>query len=81
MTIAEKLKKEGFDQGIEKGIEKGAVLNARVAVIDVLETRFGAVPDAIRQIIETMDDLDRLNRLHRKAVTVPDIDRFYALLA
>ncbi len=85
MTIAEKLKKEGFDQGIEKGIkkgiEKGSVLTARLAVIDVLETRFGTVPDSIRQVIEMINDLDRLNRLHRAAVTVPDIDQFFALLA
>jgi len=49
---------------------EGQAQGARKALLSILEERFGLVPEAIRDRIESIQSLDRLNRLIRKAVTI-----------
>jgi hypothetical protein len=66
--------------GIKKGIEQGGLLTLRAAILSVLDARFGKVPAAIASRVNGMDNLAKLKRLHKKAVLVPSLDAFQAIL-
>ncbi|MEN9777000.1 MAG: hypothetical protein RJB04_755, partial [Verrucomicrobiota bacterium] len=89
ITLFEELAlKEGLEKGIQKGIqkgiieglEKGIVQNAREAILDVLDTRFGQVPDSVRERVNTIDNEQILKQLHRRAILISSLDEFSATL-
>ena len=80
MPYVTSVERRGIQQGIQQGIEQGVLQNAREAVVDILEVRFGNVPQSMVQRIHAMEDLDLLKMLHRKAATVPSLEEFEATL-
>lgn len=54
---------------------------ARENVIEVLETRFSAVPDTLSQTINAINDLALLKRLHKQTITVTSVEDFIQMLA
>ena len=89
ITLFEELAlKEGLEKGIQKGLlegrqeglEKGIVQTAREAILDVLDSRFGEVSDAVRERINTLDDDRTLRDLLRRAARVPSLDEFSVAL-
>ncbi|MBD1846695.1 transposase [Cyanobacteria bacterium FACHB-63] len=62
-------------------IERFAELRTlRTAIIEVLDVRFGAVPEALINQLEQQNDADQLKQLHRQAIVIPSIKDFQALL-
>lgn len=53
---------------------------ARENVIEVLETRFSSLPDALSQRINAINDLDLLKRLHKQAITVTSVEKVVQIL-
>lgn len=74
------IKKEGFDEGIQQGMQQGQLERARKAVADVLEARLNVVPLDVITTLKTLDDVQILEELHRKAMTVKDMQEFRSLL-
>lgn len=64
----------------EEGREEGKLENAREAIIEVLEERFGAVDDPIKQKLATIEDLGKLKLLHRKSIKVGSLAEFTKLV-
>ena len=66
----------------EKGIEQGKKQHAVEAILTVLEVRFQAdVAEKLKPFLGAIDDLQRLDQLHRVAARASDIDEFtHALL-
>lgn len=58
------------------GHQRGFLQKAREAVIEVLETRLGKVPESIIENVNKLDDLNILNALLKKAATVVSLDEF-----
>ena len=52
MTAGQQIFEQGHKQGIEQGIEQGIARS----LVDVYEARFGAMPEAIRAVIEATHD-------------------------
>jgi len=75
-TLTEKWKQEGLQQGIQQGV----LLEAQLSVIDILETRFKNVSDFIKEKISSIDELDRVKHIRRKALEVGSIEEFLSLL-
>jgi hypothetical protein len=78
----EKMRESRFSREMrEEGRLEGQLEMGRSDILDVLEERFGV---RIRQQFEggvnAIEDLDQLRRLHRLALTVPDIDQFRTAL-
>jgi hypothetical protein len=71
---------KGLLEGLEKGLERGILQNAREAIIDVLDTRFGQVPDSVREQVNTLYGARNLKDLHRRAILTPSIEEFQAAL-
>ena len=61
---------KGLQQGLQQGLEEGTVRTLRRAIYDVLEERFGEVPEAVRRGLEAEADPDRLEGLVRRALRV-----------
>ncbi|HIK10645.1 MAG TPA: hypothetical protein IGS52_10320 [Oscillatoriaceae cyanobacterium M33_DOE_052] len=55
---------------IEKGITAGIIQSRREAVLEILETRLGTVPDSIVATINQIEDTDLLKTLHKRAITI-----------
>jgi hypothetical protein len=77
----ELIKNEGIQQGIQQGIQEGMLQEAREAIFDNLEVRFGSVPGSIAAIVSGISELPVLKALHRKSAAVQSLDEFKATLA
>jgi hypothetical protein len=63
------------------GFERdGMVLATRESVIDVLETRFEAVPSELSNSLEEIKDITVLKRLHKQSITIGSVQEFERLL-
>ena len=60
----------------QEGRQEGILENARSSILDVLETRFGEVPFALRERIHAFDDEQVLKELHRRAILISSLDQF-----
>ena len=59
---------------LEKERLEGAVERARNDIYEILEARFGDVPEDIKEAIGKISDLKKLSLLVRKSATVKDFD-------
>lgn len=62
ITTAERI---GMEKGIEEGKKKGEIKKAQCDVVDVLETRFEAVPRHLVKEIKGIEEIAVLSSLHR----------------
>jgi flagellar biosynthesis/type III secretory pathway protein FliH len=67
---------KGLEKGLQKGLEKGILQKAREAILDVLDTRFGEVPDAVRERVNALCSEPTLKELHRRAILIPSLAEF-----
>jgi hypothetical protein len=65
---------------LKEGLEKGIVQTAREAILDVLDTRFGQVPDSLRERVNAIGGERNLKDLHRRAILTPSLEAFQATL-
>lgn len=63
-----------------EGIEQGILQNARVSVIEVLETRFGEVPSSIVEVVNRIDESAVLKMLLKRAIAIPSTTEFQQIL-
>ena len=92
MTAAvEEWAKQGktLEQGVREIIAKvvGEALvadakqqTAREDILEILEVRFGIVPETVTDILEKNANADDLKKLHREAITISSIDAFLQLI-
>ena len=73
-------RQEGRQEGLVEGLEKGIVQNAREAILDVLDTRFGQVPVSVRERVNDIGSERTLKELHRRAILTPSLEEFQAAL-
>jgi hypothetical protein len=72
---------KGIERGIREGIEKGRAEEARRAVLCVLARRFGQAPEDLGSRLESVEALDRLERLLDEAVACQSLEDFQRVLA
>ncbi len=61
-------------------IARTEVKCSREAVVQVLTVRLGAVPDALVERLEAIDDLAQLKRLLQQAALIESMTAFQALI-
>ena len=72
MTLAERFRQEGR----QEGMQEGEVHSRRQALLDVLEARFGKVPEGLLEVLSAVSELHRLERLLKIAAVCPDLEAF-----
>jgi predicted transposase YdaD len=75
MTLAEHIREEGLQKGRQEGRQEG-VVSLQKALMEVLDVRFGLMPEGLAETLLAVCDLDRLKILHRTALTCPDLESF-----
>ena len=79
--VYESVIQRGIQQGIEQGIEQGKKEQSVEAILTVLEVRFQTdVAEKLKPFLRAIDDLQRLNHLHRVAAQALDVDAFTQVL-
>ena len=76
MTLAEQLHEEGLQQGMQQGMQRGQVLSNQKSILEALKLRFKRVPAGLREEIQRISDLGKLQSLLRAAITSPTLDDF-----
>jgi len=79
MTLAEQWRQEGMEEGMERGMEKGMEKGreqAQQSVIDVLEVRFGRVPEGLAEKIQRERSLAKLRTLLLQALKAVSLEDF-----
>ena len=76
MGTLQMLVEEGRKEGEKEGRKEGK----RDAVIEILEERFGSVPEEIREAVQSIDNLSQLSFLVIKASTIENIEKFSQIL-
>ena len=72
-SIVQYFSEKSFEQGIEQGKKQQAV----EAILTVLDVRFeNDVAEKLKPFLEAIDDLQRLDQLHRVAARASNIDEF-----
>lgn len=71
---------EGWQQGLEQGFQQGKQQSMQSNIIDLLEVRFGPVPDEIIEAIDGINHLPRLRTLLRQTARVASLAAFAELL-
>ena len=74
-------KQVGKQEGIKIGEEKGIKIGKQEAIIEILQERFGNVPENIINSLRAIDDISRLRFLVIRASTIEDIKAFSQILS
>ena len=69
VTLFEELSRE---EGLQEGLQEGR----RRCILELLETRFGEVPVAIRDRVRAIQDEAQLQEMLRRPVRIPGLDEF-----
>jgi hypothetical protein len=75
------IRQEGVQEGMQQGMLQGMLQDARESILDNLEVRFGLVPTAVADSVNTLDQLPVLKALRRKSAVVLTLDEFKNALA
>ena len=73
-------REQGREEGREEGLSRGQMLALKESIRDLLEARFGVVPQAILDRMDGVSDLSTLRLWHRRAVTIESLKAFQGLL-
>ena len=76
MTLADRLREEGKLEGEREGILRGKREGQLRAVLHALEIRHGSYPEGIREAIEAIYDLERLEALLESAIRSDSLEAF-----
>ena len=71
--LAPQARELGKAEGIAQGIEQGKKEQAVVAILTVLDVK---PTEKLRPFLSAIDDLQRLDHLHRVAIQTSDLDAF-----
>ncbi len=72
------LEEIALEEGLAKGRVEGRIEGLVEGVLNALETRFGAVPEGVRDQLKQLSDETRLRQAMRLAVTEPTLEGFLA---
>jgi hypothetical protein len=66
----------GIEKGLRKGRLEGILQNAKNAVLEALEVKFGTVPYPIKEKVLNCNDLNKLKQAHKTAILIDSISKF-----
>ena len=76
MTLAEQWREEGREEGLEKGRQEGSAAEAQRSVIDVLNVRFGRVPEGLIEKVQHERKLPKLRNFLIHALKASSLEDF-----
>jgi predicted transposase YdaD len=72
----QKGQQEGWQKGRQEGEQEGQITSLQAAIVEVLQTRFGIIPDSLRECIRQIRDAGALTKSLQQAVLCSDMAAF-----
>ena len=66
--------------GMERGLQQGLQQGAQQTLLEILDERFGELPDTVSAAIHQIQDLAQLRLLHRQAIRSESLEEFQRAL-
>jgi flagellar biosynthesis/type III secretory pathway protein FliH len=70
----EKGLQQGIEKGLQQGIQRGQMMASRQDILELLEARFGPVPERIRKRVDAEASMEALRSWHRMAATCAKLE-------
>ena len=71
---------QGIEKGIEKGIEQGIEKGKQLTLLNLLSYKFGEIPNDIKNQINSLSDVTKLDDLATKILDLTDLDELKKIL-
>jgi len=65
---------------VAEGIKKGKQEGIKEGILEILEERFGEIPEKVANAVMNIGNLEKLSFLHKRAITIEDMEEFSRLL-
>jgi hypothetical protein len=72
--------KEGIKEGIEKGLQQGSLLTLREVILETLSEKFGEILPDLPDIVNQIEDKDKLKELNRLAIKCTSLEEYKKML-
>ena len=80
MSLAQQIMEEGIQKGLQTGLQKGLQNGLRKSLLQLLEFRFGPVPEGLSESIQAVSDEARLSLLQKAALQADSLEAFTTAL-
>lgn len=77
MAYLSSLERYGLEQGLQKGLQQGLQQGQAAQLLDILELRFGTLPEAVRNRVATAESA-QLRRWARNFVYAERLEQVFA---
>jgi len=74
LTWAEQFEEKGWHKGVDKGLELGREQGVRQTLLRLLRLRFGPLSDDVKQQIEAISSVERLNQMAEQLLFVRSLE-------
>ena len=71
---------QGLQRGLEQGLERGTLQTQRENILELLQVRFGEVPQSVVEAVNRLEEITTLKQLLRQTISVGSIAEFEQLL-
>ncbi|MCT7960642.1 transposase [Laspinema sp. D1] len=78
--MEELIQEEAMERGIEQGLQQGTLQTQRENILDLLQVRFGEVPQSLLEAVNGLEDITTLKQLLRQTISVGSLSEFEQLL-
>jgi len=75
------LVKKGLQEGLQQGIQRGIQRGRQESLIKILEARFGEIGESLKERINYIEEVEKLEELLIRAIRVSDLEEFKKELA
>ena len=80
MPYVTSVERIGMERGLQQGLQQGAQQGAQQTLLEILDERFGELPDTVSAAIHQIQDLAQLRLLHRQAIRSESLEEFQRAL-
>jgi hypothetical protein len=68
------------EEAMERGLQQGTLQTQRENILDLLQVRFGELPESVVEAVNRLEDITILKQLHRQTISVGSLADFEQLL-
>ena len=68
------------EEAMERGLQQGTLQTQRENILDLLQVRFGEIPQSVVETVNGLEDITTLKQLFLQAISVGSLAEFEQLL-
>ena len=72
--------KKGREKGKKEGLQQGSLLTLKEVILETLSEKFGEIPPDLPDIVNQIEDKDKLKALNRLAIKCTSLEEYKDML-